>query len=139
MSKITASQKWNVFLRHSVYTAESHREMILKVRSSFGAATGKQLLQLLQLSRPPLVNSRGFLCHLIQHKLNLRRSRRHGSVAPLTTSRQRNNSVKCGRRRRRLLAVAVPERIVRRKVFGDGIQRHVRQVVSQRQVDASAC
>jgi len=49
MSKIIASQRWDVFLRHSVYTAESHREMILKVRSSFAAAMGKSCCNFLDL------------------------------------------------------------------------------------------
>ena len=62
-----------------------------------------------------------------------------GSRASLTASRQRNNSVKRGRRRhhRRLLATAVAERIVGRKLLDDGIERNVSQMTSHRQVDCS--
>jgi len=72
------------------------------------------------------------------HTSDLCRPCRHGSVvAPLVASWQRYDSLKRGRWRHGMFAVAVSKVIVRRKVIGNGVQRYVRQMTSHRQVDGS--
>ena len=79
-------------------------------------------------------------CFSAQYTLNLCGSCGRGRMPPLTSCRQRDNSVKHGQRRCRVvLTAAVAERIVRWKLFGNGIQRDVRQMMSHRQVDGSPC
>jgi len=75
------------------------------------------------------------VCHRDQYVLDLRRSCWHGRMPSLATSWQWNDSVKRGRRRCSLLTAAVAERIVRRKLFGNSVERYVHEVMSHWQVD----
>jgi len=75
---------------------------------------------------------------ILLHGLYLRRSGRHCGIPPIVPSRQRDDSVKCGRwRRGRLFAVAVPKVVARRKMVRNSVQRYVCQMTSQRQVDGA--
>jgi len=73
------------------------------------------------------------------HKLNLRRPCRHRSIPPLMASRQRYDSVKWGRWRCSMFAVAVPKVIVRWKIIGDGIQWYMCQMMAHRQTGGNMC